>query len=201
MFEILAASQRNPTPENAAETPNVSTNTKTKYESIVTCTQSATVCPDAGVLCRGGPILVRKAVGPQTPPLGITAPGHSTDSIPAGCLQALLARTPSKELKVVNRELGTIERVSSEGDLSVRLDSGREIRFNIREHAHLDRGYAVTSHSSQGQTAEQVLIHVDTEKSELLVNNRFAYVSVSRAQYDAQIYTNDCEICPTLGSK
>jgi hypothetical protein len=29
----------------------------------------------------------------------------------------------------------------------------------------------VTSHSSQGQTAERVLIHVDTEKSELLVNN------------------------------
>jgi hypothetical protein len=32
---------------------------------------------------------------------------------------------------------------------------------------------------------------VDTEKSELLVNNRFAYVSVSRAQHDAHIYTND----------
>jgi hypothetical protein len=32
---------------------------------------------------------------------------------------------------------------------------------------------------------------VDTDKSELLVNNRFAYVSVSRAQHDAQIYTND----------
>jgi hypothetical protein len=92
---------------------------------------------------------------------------------------------------VANRELGTIERVSSEGDLSVRLDSGREVQFNIREHAHLDHGYAVTSHSSQGQTAERVLIHVDTDKSELLVNNRFAYVSVSRAQHDAQIYTND----------
>lgn len=36
-----------------------------------------------------------------------------------------------------------------------------------------------------------MLIRVDTEKSELLVNNRFAYVSVSRAQHDAQIYTND----------
>jgi ATP-dependent exoDNAse (exonuclease V) alpha subunit len=80
---------------------------------------------------------------------------------------------------------------SSEGDLSVRLDSGREVRFNIREHAHFDHGYAVTSHSSQGQTAERVLIHVYTEKSELLVNHRFAYVSVSRAQHDAQTYTND----------
>jgi ATP-dependent exoDNAse (exonuclease V) alpha subunit len=49
----------------------------------------------------------------------------------------------------------------------------------------------VTSHSSQGQTADRVLIHVDTEKSDLLVNNRFAYVSVSRAQHDPQVYTND----------
>ena len=32
---------------------------------------------------------------------------------------------------------------------------------------------------------------MDTEKSEVLVNNRFAYVSVSRTQHDVQIYTND----------
>jgi ATP-dependent exoDNAse (exonuclease V) alpha subunit len=71
------------------------------------------------------------------------------------------------------------------------MDSGREVRFNICGHPHVDYGYAVTSHSSQGQTAQRVLIHVDTDKSELLVNHRFAYVSVSRAQFDAHIYTND----------
>ena len=98
---------------------------------------------------------------------------------------------PSRELQVANRELGTTQRVSDAGDLEIRMDSGRDVRFNIREHPHLDLGYAVTSHSSQGQTADRVLIHVDTDKSELLVNNRFAYVSVSRGQYDAQIYTND----------
>jgi ATP-dependent exoDNAse (exonuclease V) alpha subunit len=98
---------------------------------------------------------------------------------------------PSRELQVANRELGTVERVSDSGNLELRMDSGRKVRFNIREHPHLDHGYAVTSHSSQGQTADRVLIHVDTDKSELLVNDRFAYVSVSRAQYDARIYTND----------
>jgi conjugative relaxase-like TrwC/TraI family protein len=98
---------------------------------------------------------------------------------------------PSKDLHVANRELGTIEKINDAGDIQIRMDSGREVRFNIREYPHLDHGYAVTSHSSQGQTADRVLIHVDTEKSELLVNNRFAYVSVSRGQYDAQIYTND----------
>jgi conjugative relaxase-like TrwC/TraI family protein len=99
--------------------------------------------------------------------------------------------SPSRELHVANRELGTVEGVSNAGNLEIRMDSGREVRFNIREHPHLDYGYAVTSYSSQGQTAERVLVNVDTEKGELLVNSRFAYVSVSRGQYDAQIYTND----------
>jgi ATP-dependent exoDNAse (exonuclease V) alpha subunit len=78
----------------------------------------------------------------------------------------------SRELQIVNRELGTIERVSHSGNLEIRMDSGREVRFHNREHPHLDHGYAVTSHSSQGQTADRVLIHVDTGKSERLVNSR-----------------------------
>ena len=43
-------------------------------------------------------------------------------------------------------------------------------------------GYAVTSHSSQGQTADRVLIHTDTELgAKDLLNNRMAYVAVSPA--------------------
>src|SRR6266700_96916 len=100
------------------------------------------------------------------------------------------------KLHVPKRELGTIERINDDGDLKIRMDSAREIEFNIREHPHLDHGYAVTSHSSQGQTADRVLVHVDTDRGEQLVNNRFAYVSVSRGQYDAQIYTNDRDDLP-----
>jgi ATP-dependent exoDNAse (exonuclease V) alpha subunit len=60
------------------------------------------------------------------------------------------------------------------------------------KHPHLDHGYAVTSHSSQGQTAERVLIHVDTElAAKDLLNSRMAYVAVSRGAEDAQVYTND----------
>jgi hypothetical protein len=39
-----------------------------------------------------------------------------------------------------------------------------------------------------------VLIHVDTELgAKDLLNNRMAYVAVSRGAYDAQIFTNDRE--------
>ncbi|HKW15876.1 MAG TPA: MobF family relaxase [Terriglobales bacterium] len=99
---------------------------------------------------------------------------------------------PNRQQHVANRELGTIEKIDSRGNLQIRLDSGRSIKFNIRENPHLDHGYAVTSHSSQGQTADRVLIHVDTSQArEKLINRRLAYVALSRARLDAQVYTND----------
>jgi ATP-dependent exoDNAse (exonuclease V) alpha subunit len=99
---------------------------------------------------------------------------------------------PNRERHIANRELGTIERIDDSGNLQLRLDSGRIVAFNIKTNPHLDYGYAVTSHSSQGQTADRVLIHVDTEQAgEKLVNRRLAYVAVSRGRYDAQVYTDD----------
>jgi len=99
---------------------------------------------------------------------------------------------PYADKHIANRELGTVEHVDSQGNLKLRLDSGREIELAISEHPHLDYGYAVTSHSSQGLTADRVLVHVDTEAAhENLVNTRLAYVAISRARDDAQIFTND----------
>jgi ATP-dependent exoDNAse (exonuclease V) alpha subunit len=99
---------------------------------------------------------------------------------------------PDREQHIANRELASVEKIDRKGNIRLRLDSGRSVAFNIKENPHLDYGYAVTSHSSQGQTADRVLVHVDTEQaSEKLVNRRLAYVAVSRGRYDAQIYTND----------
>jgi conjugative relaxase-like TrwC/TraI family protein len=101
---------------------------------------------------------------------------------------------PHRGQHLANRELGTIERVRANGDLDLRLDSGRQLYINIHDHPHLDYGYAITSHSAQGQTADRVLVHVDTERlGPELVNQRLAYVGISRARYDAHIYTNDKE--------
>jgi conjugative relaxase-like TrwC/TraI family protein len=99
---------------------------------------------------------------------------------------------PDRRHHLANRELGTLERIDDQGPLQIRLDSGRTIRLRLNEHSHLDYGYAVTSHSSQGQTADRVLIHIDAERApDVVVNRRLAYVAVSRARHDVQIYTND----------
>jgi conjugative relaxase-like TrwC/TraI family protein len=101
--------------------------------------------------------------------------------------------------KLSNRELGTVDKIDGDGNLKLRMDSGREVEFNAKQHPHLDYGYAVTSHSSQGQTADRVLIHVDSSQARgELLNSRMAYVSVSRAQFDVQMYTNDAK---TLGQQ
>ncbi|MGC1297050.1 MAG: conjugal transfer protein, partial [Alloacidobacterium sp.] len=101
---------------------------------------------------------------------------------------------PNQELKIANRELGTVENVAQDGGMRLKLDGGRSVGFDSQRFPHLDHGYAVTSYSSQGQTAERVLIHVDTELgAKDLLNNRMAYVAVSRGQWDAQIFTNDRE--------
>jgi ATP-dependent exoDNAse (exonuclease V) alpha subunit len=99
---------------------------------------------------------------------------------------------PDRTRHIANRELGTVESISASGDVRLRLDSGRTVAFAVRDHPHLDHGYAVTSHSSQGQTTDRVLVHIDSDRNgEPLLNRRFAYVAVSRARQDAQIYTND----------
>jgi len=99
---------------------------------------------------------------------------------------------PANNLKVANRELGTIESIGGDERLHLKMDDGRTVQLDPNGQLHLDYGYAVTSHSSQGQTADRVLIQVDTELgAKDLLNSRMAYVAVSRGAHDAQIFTND----------
>lgn len=99
---------------------------------------------------------------------------------------------PNRELGVANRDLGIIKRFGDDGRITVSMDGGKKtITFDPHEMRHFDRGYAVTSHSSQGLTSDRVLINMDTTVHLDLINTRFAYVSVSRASGDAQIFTND----------
>lgn len=98
---------------------------------------------------------------------------------------------PNRDLQVANRDLGTLKSFDPDGRITLRMDRGRDISFNPKEMRHFDHGYAVTSHSSQGLTSQRVLVNMDTEVHPELINGRFAYVSVSRASHEAQVFTND----------
>jgi ATP-dependent exoDNAse (exonuclease V) alpha subunit len=108
---------------------------------------------------------------------------------------------PHKSLGVANRDLAVIEMIHPDGRLSARLDNNRRIEFNASEHRHFDHGYAVTSHCSQGLTAERVLVYADTSVHPDLLNSRFGYVSISRASHEATLFTdNMAKLGPQLGA-
>jgi conjugative relaxase-like TrwC/TraI family protein len=98
---------------------------------------------------------------------------------------------PNRVLQVANRDLGTLTSFDKNGRVTLRMDNGKDVSFDPKEMRHFDHGYAVTSHSSQGLTSQRVLVNMDTEVHPELINARFAYVSVSRASHDAQVFTND----------
>jgi conjugative relaxase-like TrwC/TraI family protein len=106
---------------------------------------------------------------------------------------------PDKSLGVANRDLAVVEAVSPDGHITARFDNNRRIEFDAGEHRHFDHGYAVTSHSSQGLTAERVLVNADTRVHPDLLNSRFGYVAISRASNEATLFTDDiAKLSPQL---
>jgi len=104
----------------------------------------------------------------------------------------LQIRAPFVEKRIANGELGTITKIEPD-QIRLALDSGREISIDPQKFPHLDHGYAVTSHSSQGLTFDRVLVNIDTGQSAQLVNDRMAYVAISRARDEAVIYTDSAQ--------
>jgi ATP-dependent exoDNAse (exonuclease V) alpha subunit len=109
---------------------------------------------------------------------------------------------PDKSLGVANRDLAVIESIAPEGRIAARLEGNRQLEFSPADHRHFDHGYAVTSHSAQGLTAERVLVHADTGVHPDLLNSRFGYVSVSRASHESIVFTDDtAKLARQLGAE
>jgi len=100
---------------------------------------------------------------------------------------------PHKAAGLANRVLGTVERVDASGDMKLRMDSGRTAVIAAGEPVHVDHGYAVTSHSAQGATADKVIVHAESGQSAALVNERFAYVAGSRMREGLDVYTDNSQ--------
>ncbi|HXG82590.1 MAG TPA: hypothetical protein VNI84_01060, partial [Pyrinomonadaceae bacterium] len=113
-------------------------------------------------------------------------------------LQARAAINPGKgrgAAKIANGEMLTIERIKGD-KIHLLTQTGKAFLIDAKEAVALDYGYAATSHSAQGKTIDRVLIHADTEESEKLLNERMAYVAVSRARDEIKIYTDDAAKLP-----
>jgi conjugative relaxase-like TrwC/TraI family protein len=77
--------------------------------------------------------------------------------------------------------------VASFTDNKIELSNGAKL--DVSQPLHLDQGYAVTSHSAQGQTVAQVLVACPVRSMDLLSAVMF-YVGVSRARTEVQVFTD-----------
>ncbi|MHB1756806.1 MAG: MobF family relaxase [Leptospirillum sp.] len=64
-----------------------------------------------------------------------------------------------RKMGVMNGETGTLTKIEATEDgkecsFTVKMDNGKELTFDPRDYAHIDHGYAVTIHKSQGETVD-----------------------------------------------
>jgi Ti-type conjugative transfer relaxase TraA len=87
-----------------------------------------------------------------------------------------------RSLGVKNGSLGTVEQVS-ERALSVRLDNGGLARFDVKDYADIDHGYAATIHKAQGITVDRV--HVLATPG---LDSHASYVALSRHRDGVELH-------------
>jgi ATP-dependent exoDNAse (exonuclease V) alpha subunit len=97
-----------------------------------------------------------------------------------------------KSLDLYNGQTATIKNLGPEKLITVRIDGqDKDARINLDYYPYLDRGYAVTVHKSQGQTAKEVAMLTDSKCA--LNKTETLYVALSRAQNAFTLFADDID--------
>lgn len=92
-----------------------------------------------------------------------------------------------------NNETGTIKAMVTDDKtkqiiLSIEKDNGKQITVNTNDYKHIDHGYALTVHKSQGITVDKAIVDISS-KSHNTFNKE--YVALSRHKKQLSIYSDD----------
>lgn len=99
------------------------------------------------------------------------------------------------KLGLTNGDIANVLSIDVEKQsLTLRMKDGMQIFLDGKNPIALDYGYCSTVYASQGQTCNQVMIEADSHS--LTANENTFYVAISRARYQAKIYTDDREMLP-----
>ena len=87
---------------------------------------------------------------------------------------------------VRNGQVVTVEAISHDGTATLRDANGETMTYDLTGQQYLDYALVSTTYSSQGKTADQVLVAVDRT-----ISKEGLYVAVSRAKQKLSLYTAD----------
>jgi DNA primase catalytic core len=98
---------------------------------------------------------------------------------------------PWTEQKLANRTMAKITYMDQAGNIRAKvIKTGQEVSWNVQDNRHFALGYTRTSHSFQSGSEKIVLVYGDTKQRVEMENLKKAYVSVSRAVDDVQVFTD-----------
>jgi Ti-type conjugative transfer relaxase TraA len=94
----------------------------------------------------------------------------------------------AKLLDMMNGDLATVTTLTErhgEVEITAQLDEGRTRTWRVKDHPHVEHGYAITVHKAQGASVERayVLAH------ESMSAREWSYVAGSRAREAVHLYT------------
>ena len=87
---------------------------------------------------------------------------------------------------VRNGQMITVESITDDGTATLRAANGETMTYDLTGQQYLDYALVSTTYSSQGKTADQVLVAVDRT-----ISKEGLYVAVSRAKQKLSLYTAD----------
>lgn len=95
-----------------------------------------------------------------------------------------------KELKLVNGDIGFVDNLSSDLDVTFGLaDRPKPVMMNRNQAQHLNLAYAITVHKSQGAEAPYVLVALDKSASFMLRRN-LVYTAVTRGSRKVIVFAS-----------
>jgi conjugative relaxase-like TrwC/TraI family protein len=94
-----------------------------------------------------------------------------------------------------NGELARVTQVHA--DYAIVIANGKEQRIHFGADRHWDHAYASTVHAAQGRTADSVIVHIDSARSEISGHESW-YVGLSRARDGVRVFTDDAKQLPKV---
>ncbi len=107
--------------------------------------------------------------------------------------ERIIFTTPDNKRGIANSEQGTVTAIHSKSKRMTVMVGDKKRHLSMEEPLHIDHGYAITVYKSQGSTFNRSLMLADTQSVEDVVNKNLVYVGMSRAKWEARVYTDDKE--------
>ena len=98
-----------------------------------------------------------------------------------------------KEQQIIRGLRGEIKNIDDKGNMTIKLDGGREIvlEADVKKPLPVDYGYAQTGHSAQGLGKETVILHADPDSP--TTSQRSFYTNITRMKENLLVVTSDAK--------